>query len=85
MKEIQLNILWVEILEVERALDENLHPEELRYFHQYLNNPRSLQQSCCIALRRQFKGREIHHLVEEDNLPTPIIDLILFKNILKCI
>ena len=67
------------------ALDLKLHEEELQYIRRYLNNPKSLKLSCCIALRAKFKGRAIHRFVEAANLPQRISDLILFKHVLKCI
>ena len=67
------------------ALDKNLHDEELEYFRRYLSNPKSLQLSCCLALRTKFKGRAIHRFVEAANLPNTISDFVLFKHVLKCI
>ena len=68
-----------------KALDKKMHNEELEYFRRYMNNPKSLQFSCCIALRTKFKGRAIHGFVVAANLPKTIADLVLFKHVLKCV
>ena len=75
----------VDNVALHEALDMKLHEEELEYIRRYLNNPKSLKLSCCIALRAKFKGRAIHRFVEAANLPQRISDLILFKHALKCI
>ena len=69
-----------------KALDrKKLHDKELEYFRQYLNNPKSLKLSCCIALRKKYKGQDIHGFVEAANLPQTISDQILFQHVLKSI
>ena len=62
-----------------------LHPEEMKYFRRYVDNPRTLSWSCCMALRRHYKGRAIHTFVESKNLPDIIAGQLLFKKVLKCV
>ena len=70
---------------LENAVKKKLHPEELKYFRRCLDSPKTLQWSCCMALRRHFKGRAIHRFVEAADLPEMISDLVLFKNVLKSV
>ena len=70
---------------LENALKKKLHPEEIKYFRTYLDNPRSLGWGCCMALRKHFKGRAIHRFVEAANIPEIISEQLLFKNVLKCV
>ena len=65
------------------ALDKPLHPAELKYFQQCLDTPRSLQVSCRDALRRKYKGREIHRYVKTINVPGKLADFILLKPVLR--
>lgn len=62
-----------------------LHPGEQVYIQNFLEMPRSLKWSCRKALRKHFKGRNIHKLVERSALPRSLKDYILLKPLLKCI
>lgn len=62
-----------------------LHPEEQVYVQNFLETPRSLKWSCRKALRKHYKGRNIHKFVERSVVPQSLKDYILLKPLLKCI
>lgn len=65
--------------------DKYLHPSELDYLADCLNNPRSLLASCRDVLRREYKGQMIHKFVHISEGPKKIKDAILLKHLLRCI
>ena len=62
----------------------SLHPAENIYITHYLETPKLLTLCCRDALRKHFKGRQIHSYVEKTDMPQKIRDFILLKMLLKC-
>ena len=58
---------------------------EVAYIINYLETPRSLQTCCRNTLRNHFRGRYIHRFVEVSGCPEKIKDIILLKDLLRCI
>ena len=58
---------------------------EVAYIINYLETPRSLQTCCRDTLRNHFRGRYIHRFVEVSGCPQTIKDIILLKDLLRCI
>ena len=71
------------------VLDEKSSTEsesiEVAYIINYLETPRSLQTCCRDTLRNHFRGRYIHRFVEVLGCPQSIKDIILLKDLLRCI
>ena len=65
-------------------LGESLHLSEKLYIHNYLSEPRSLKLKCRDTLRKHFKGRCIHEFVKVRDVPKPLTDFILLKQLLAC-
>ena len=55
------------------------------YIINYLETPRSLLTCCRNTLRNHFRGRNIHRFVEVSGCPQKIKDIILLKDLLRCI
>ena len=62
----------------------SLHPAENAYIVHYLETPKLLTLCCRDALRKHFKGRQIHSYVEKTDMPQKIRDFVLLKMLLKC-
>ena len=65
------------------AMDMDLHPKELAYIQQCLEEPRQLQLCCRDVLRKHYKGRRIHQFVAASKIPVKIGDYILMKPVLR--
>ena len=64
---------------------EFLHPAEQEFVKKYLERPRPLMTICRDSLRKHYRGRQIHKFVESVNIPWPIKDFILLKQLLKSV
>lgn len=64
------------------AREKRLHPAELEYFNDFLNNPRSLKLSCRDILRKHFKRRTIYNFVNNSEIHETIKDFILIRRVL---
>ena len=62
------------------ALSKDLNPAEHSYIRKYLYTPRSLQLRCRDVLRRHFKRRQIHAIVDLTDVPTFTKEFILLKS-----
>ena len=62
--------------------DRRLHSAELEYLRQCADTPRSLKKRCRDVLRKHYIGRKIHAYVAMTNVPTPIRNFILLKDVL---
>ena len=67
---------------LEDALTKSLHPAEHDYIRTCLSTPKSLTSACRQILRRHYKRRQIHHFIENSDIPNMIKDYILLKDIL---
>ena len=74
---------------LQNVLDEKSNMEsrsiEVAYINNYLDTPRSLQTCCRNTLRNHFRGRYIHRFVEVSGCPEKMKDIILLKDLLRCI
>ena len=65
------------------SLNGDLHPSVRAYILKYIESPMPLKVICRDTLRRHFKGRLIHRVVEQSQLPRDIKSFILLKSLLS--
>ena len=72
---------------LEKYLTEQLHPSEIDYFRDYIqenfDGPKPLAKICRCVLRMHFKGRKIHKFLDITDCPQLIKDYILMKHLLN--
>ena len=65
-----------------QARSEALHETEVDFIEQCLDKPRPLMHRCRDVLRKHYRGRRIHDLVNTMDIPVIIRDFVLLKDIL---
>ena len=72
---------------LEKYLTEQLHPSEIGYFRDYIqenfDGPKPLAKICRCVLRMHFKGRQLHKFLDITGCPQLIKDYILLKHLLN--
>ena len=67
---------------LDRAKDKQLQQAEYQYIQTFFDRPQTLKVLCRNTLRRHYRGRKIHKLVEIALCPQTVKDFILLKHIL---
>ena len=66
------------------SLEKHLHPAEHGFIKDFLDCPRSLKSHCRNALRKYFKGRDIHKFMDASDCPEKLKEFVLLETVCLC-